>query len=85
MTDHTIKLNRARQISGIGLYPATYAAIVRHVPDAVVASGSAAMIAAVVDALHACAQEAKGVALRDAVADGVVWDAGQQRHREIAA
>jgi hypothetical protein len=85
MTDHTIKLNRARKQCRVGNYPATYDAISRHVPAVIIAGCSAAQIAAVVDALHACAQEAKGAALRDAAAEGVVWDARQQRHREVAA
>jgi hypothetical protein len=85
MARHTIKLERARRRSHIGNYPATCDAIMRHVPDAVIADGNAAMVAAVIDALYACAQEAKACALRDAATEGVIWDATHQRHREVAA
>lgn len=85
MPSHEIKLGRARRISAIGQHPATYAAISRHLPDTLIARASAKEIAAVIDALYACAQEAKAIAAHDIISEGYVWDSRTQRHRELAA
>jgi len=85
MATRTIKLNRARKLSATGRHPATFDALARHLPDGLVAAIPARLIAETIDALHACAGEAKALARHEAVAEGAIWDAAASRHREIAA
>lgn len=85
MTDHSIKMARARKLSRIGDNPSTFAAMARYVPARILERASAVEIAATVDALHACAQEAKAIAHRDVIDDGFVWDDRAACHREIAS
>jgi hypothetical protein len=83
MTDHTIKLSRARAISKTGRYPGTYDAMLAHIPTALVASASAAVIAATIDAMASACAEAKALAGADAISEGAVWDAKRQTLRGI--
>jgi len=83
-TDHQIKINRAVQLADVGRHPSTCAAMMRHLPHALIARATAREIAMALDAMWAAAREAKILADRDTIAEGAVWDARQQRMRELA-
>lgn len=69
MTDHSIKLRRANDLSIIGDNPSTYAAISAHLPECIIMRCTAAEIATTIDALYRCAQESKVLARREDMAD----------------
>lgn len=55
---YAIKLGRARSLAGVGLYPATWAAIVSALPRELIAQCTARQIACIVDLMRA--QHEKG-------------------------
>lgn len=79
---HPIKVNRALRLSTIGRYPASVSAMLDAVPAEVVSALSARRLAAMLDAMWEACQESKRLALREAVAEGAIWDG--ERLREIA-
>lgn len=79
-----IKIERARRLSSTGNYPATFDAMLGHVSPTVIASVTGITLAHIIDDLYDASQAAKTIANREAVDEGAVWDANQQRHREIA-
>ena len=82
--NHSIRVKRAIALSILYDVPSSAAAMVRAIPEDVVSSISARLLAQVIDANWRLAQEAKAIAARDAVREGIIWDADQQRHRVIA-
>lgn len=80
----SIKIERAVKLSKIGAYPATFSALLAHVPQTLVDTMTSRQLAATLDALFACAQESKALAAREAIQNGFVWDARQNRSRDIA-
>lgn len=83
--DHSRKINRAVKMSGIGTHRESVSAMLRVIPDDVIAALPARLIAQLIDANWRLAQESKAIAAVDAINEGCVWDARKQRHREIAA
>jgi hypothetical protein len=61
---HEVKLNRAMQLAQCGAYPTMFERLARHIGPELRDRLSARDIAAVVDAMRAAAQEAKGIAAR---------------------
>ena len=80
----SIKIDRARRLSGAGAYPATCAAALANVPASIVAALPARMLAELIDAMSAAHQSGKALALREACDEGAVWDARDGLLREIA-
>jgi hypothetical protein len=85
MAQHTIKINRALRASAIGGCPASAAAMLAAIPQSVLATASSRQIAELIDANWSLAQEAKALAERASIDQGAIWDARQQRLRDIAA
>jgi queuine/archaeosine tRNA-ribosyltransferase len=83
-TDHQIKINRATRLADVGRYPSTCSAMMRHLPAELFKRATAAEIAMAMHALWAACRESKSIAIRDAIDEGAIWDARQQRMREIA-
>lgn len=81
---HSIKLSRARKMSIIGDLPATYDAMLAHLPPSLVEAAPARVIADVIDSLYRASLEAKSLHERDIIAEGAVWDAERQEMRPIA-
>lgn len=81
---HSIKLARARSLSRIGNYPRSAAAMESHLPKEVIAQCNSAALAAMLDALWATAQEAKGLAEAEACDQGYIWDARRGAMRDIS-
>ncbi len=80
-----LKINRALRQSRVGRFPASAAAMMERIPgEAVIALPSWAL-ADLLDAMWDACQEAKGIANREAVANGCVWDASRQVMREMIA
>lgn len=80
---NTIKVNRALKLCDIGAHQVSAAAMLDAIPDAIIEALPARMIAQLIDANWALAQDAKAIAVRDAIEDGAVWDG--HKMREIAA
>lgn len=84
MTDHTIKVNRALRMSDIGAYPSSASAMLAAIPSSVIDRLPAREIAALLDANWRLAGKSKAIACADAIAEGMIWDAKGQCHREIS-
>lgn len=82
---HQIKIERARKLSSTGAYPATFDAMLGHVSAEIVSSVTSRQLARIIDDLFVASQAAKAIAEADAITEGAIWDARQQRLREIAA
>lgn len=82
-SDHQIKVNRAVKMSAIGAHSISASAMLSAIPADVIASLPARLIAALLDSNWQLAQASKAIAIKDAVADGAVWDG--TKHRDIAA
>jgi hypothetical protein len=80
---HYIKIDRARKLADVGRYNRSCEAMLAHVPPALIDRLTSAELAMVLDALWSCAQKSKGIAERDIVAEGAVWDATSQRLIEL--
>ncbi|GEK69788.1 hypothetical protein [Paracoccus denitrificans] len=83
--DHTRKVNRAVAMCSIGMHPESVAAMLRAIPEDVIAALPARLIAQLIDANWRLAGASKAIAAADAIREGCVWDAQQGRHRDIAA
>ncbi len=81
----SIKVERARKLSEVGRYPATYAAVLASLSPEVVAALSSRLLARLLDDVWASWKETKRLHEADIVAEGAVWDAGGRRLRGIAA
>ena len=79
-----IKINRARKLSKIGNNYGSFDAMLAAVPAGVIAALSSAQLATLIDANWSLAQASKGIAERDACAEGAIWDARRGTLREIA-
>lgn len=82
---HQIKIDRARKLSSTGRYPATFDAMLGHVSPDIIAAVTGRDLATIIDDLSRASQAAKALANAEAITEGAVWDARQQRLREIAA
>lgn len=80
-----LKISRARKLSKIGDCHGTFAAMASHVSVTVADAVSSRTLATIIDDLYDASQAAKAIAVTDAIAEGAVWDARQERHRNIAA
>jgi hypothetical protein len=78
----TIKYRRACVKARVGRFPTSAGAMIDRIPPDVLTALSGAQIASLMDAMWDACQEAKDIAIRDAVADGAVFDG--HRMREIA-
>lgn len=78
-----IKINRARKLSATGRYPGTCDAMLKHISRDVAAAVPARILALIIDDLYDASQAAKAIADREAVAEGVVWDAGRLQLRDL--
>lgn len=96
--DHNIKVNRALSASRIGGVhgggdhdipqcgcAASALAMLDAIPETVVAQLSAAALADLLDAMWMMCERTKAIAAADVIQEGAVWDAKQQRLREIVA
>jgi hypothetical protein len=75
---HDIKINRALRSAAIGRFPGSVAAMLGALPRGVIASVSSRVLADLLDAAWALAQESKAAALRDAIDEGAIWDSRRQ-------
>lgn len=77
---HSIKIKRALKLSTIGSCSGSAIAMLDAIPQSVVAALTSAQLADLIDANWRLAGASKAIAERDAVAEGAVWDARNQRH-----
>ena len=77
--DHSIKVNRAFSLAGIGRYPGSASAMLQAIPPAMIAALTAAQIAAIMDANWALAQASKAIRATEALVEGGIWDGTQFR------
>lgn len=80
-----IKIERARRLSSTGNYPATFSAMLSHVSAETISTVSSRTLAAIIDDLRKASEAAKALANAEAINEGCVWDARQQRHKDIGA
>ena len=83
--NHSIKVNRAIAQSKIGNHPNSAAAMLRSIPSDIIAALPARLLAQLLDAQWALSGDSKAIATREAVQEGTIWDAAQNRSREIGA
>lgn len=81
----TIKIERARKASIIGDCPGSFGAMIDLIPATTRAALTGRQIGELSDAMWRACQQSKALANREAIDEGGVWDARQQRYREIAA
>lgn len=67
-----------------GRCPATFEAMLAHVPADIRAALTGAQIGRMIDALAAACDQSKAIANRDACDEGAIWDAQRSTLREIA-
>ena len=84
MVDHSRKVKMALGRARVGSHPASRAAMLDAIPRSALARLTAADLAEMLDAMWSVTQRSKVPAAREALDEGIVWDAAQQRHREIA-
>lgn len=85
MTDHSIKINRALRQSSIGTNPASASAMLAGIPASIIEAVTSRQLADLLDANWSLAQETKALAALAWIDEGAIWDARQQRLRDIAA
>lgn len=85
MTDHSRKVSRAIAMSRIGDCRESASAMLRAIPDEVIAALPARLIAQIIDANWRLARVNQAMGQADAINNGCIWDERQQRHRDIAA
>lgn len=76
MTNHSTKITRARRLSAIGRYPASFAAMLDALPQCAIEGLSSKRLAELLDAMWSLAQASKQVALDDAARSGELWGQG---------
>jgi hypothetical protein len=81
----SIKIERAMKLASAGNFPATFSGLLAHIPQGLVDTMTSRQLASTIDALYTCAQESKAFAAREAINNGFIWDARQNRSRDIAA
>ena len=79
-----IKIAKARKKSSIGSGPMTWRVHLEAVPRSVVARLTSTELAELIDAMRSLTQATKAFHEREIVDEGAIWDARQQRLREIA-
>lgn len=84
ISNHSIKVNRAIGMCALSNYPQSASAMLAEIPQDVIATLPARLIAKMIDANWNLAQKSKDIATRDAVEEGVIWDNRCQKLREIA-
>jgi hypothetical protein len=82
-SNHQIKVNRALRQSKIGKHPASASAMLRAVPNSVVAKVSSRELAEMLDAMWSLAEKSKAIANSEAISEGAVWDSQKQEFREL--
>lgn len=84
IADHSIKVNRALRVSGIGAHPGSASAMLAAIPEDIIDHLPARLIARLLDANWRLAGQSKAIACTDAIAEGMIWDAKKGCHWEIA-
>lgn len=84
MADHSIKINRALRQSSIGANPASASAMLAGIPASIIQTATSRQLADLLDASWSLTQESKAIAARSWIDEGAIWDARQQRLRDIA-
>lgn len=79
----TLKIKRALRLATIGNCPASAAAMLQAVPASVTKKLTSRDLATLLDANWRLAQTSKSLASREAIAEGGVWCASQQRFMEL--
>ena len=85
MTISNIKRTRALTKSSVGRFPGSADAMMERIPESVKVALHSGELALILDAMWDACQEAKDLAIRDAIAAGAVWDARAGRMRDLAA
>lgn len=81
---HRTKINRAMALAEIGSSKASAEAMLRVIPESVIAKISGQELAQLLDAMWRLSQNSKDLAETEAVSDGRVWDSKKQSFRELA-
>lgn len=82
--NHSIKITRAQNLARIGNYPASFNAMLRHVPHPVIDQCSARIVSEILDALWVACQDAKAIAESEACDAGYVWDQRNKQMRDLS-
>lgn len=81
---HRTKINRVMALAEIGSSKASAEAMLRAVPESVIAKVTGQELTQRLDAMWALSQNSKAFAESEAVSDGRVWDSKKQAFRELA-
>ena len=82
--NHSIKVNRAIAQSKIGSHTNSAAAMMLSIPSDIIAALPARLLAQLLDSQWALSAYSQEIATREAVQEGIIWDATQNRSREIS-
>jgi len=79
-----IKIEKGRKKSSIGSGPMTWRVHLDAVPPSVVGRLTSTELAELIDSMRGLTEATKAFHEREIVDEGAIWDARQQRLREIA-
>lgn len=79
-----IKIEKARRKSSIGSGPMTWKVHLDAVPASVIARLTSSELAELVDSMRRLTEATKAFHEREIIGEDAIWDARQQRLREIA-
>ena len=82
---HQIKIKRALKKSKIGTCPGSAHAMLAYIPQSIMDQATSSAVAEMLDALWLACGTSKAIAEREAIQNGFVWDAPNNRARDIAA
>ena len=83
VSDHQIKVNRALSLSQVGKYPSSASAMLRAVPDSVLAKVTSRELADLLDAMWDLSAASKAIADAETISEGGVWDNKELRFRAL--
>jgi hypothetical protein len=81
---HQVKIERARRLSTIGQYPASFSAVIEAINEDAIAALPSKTLAKLVDSIWRSWGDTKALAEREAIADGGVWDTRHNVFRGLA-
>ncbi len=81
---HRTKINRAMRLAKVGENRATAEALLRVLPESVIARVTGQELAELLDAVWKLSRNSKASAETEIVSDGGAWDEDRQAFRELA-
>ncbi|MCZ4260619.1 hypothetical protein O4G76_07160 [Limimaricola sp. G21655-S1] len=84
LPSHRTKINRAMRLAKVGENRATAEALLRVLPESVIARVTGQELAELLDAVWKLSRNSRASTETELVSDGGVWDEDKQAFRELA-